>query len=148
MYYVLVYIWNWWSCIRVLKIKRWVLGLITKVNTSSLTHDVGMNQYRVFLNTHLQAGTYISYIFSLSQTKSTRVLLSDLVRRSANWCPNTCFVTMIFFLSLLWILWQSTSMYLVLSWNTTFSAMCIAVLLSPYNLMGHSGENQSLSINL
>ena len=26
-------------------------------------------------------------------------------------------------------------------WYTRFSAMCIAALLSPYSLMGHSGEN-------
>ena len=39
-------------------------------------------------------------------------------------------------------------MCLILSWNTTFLTMCIAVLLSPYSLMGHSWRNQSMSINL
>jgi len=70
------------------------------------------------------------------------------VRRSANWCPaDTCFATTIFSSSFLRTIWQSTSMCLIFSWNMTFST-CIAALLSPYSLMGHSGKKQSLSINL
>jgi len=53
---------------------------------------------------------------NLSQIKSTLVLLSDLVRRSTNWCPDaTCFYTMIFASSFLRTIWQSTSMCFVLS---------------------------------
>ena len=56
-----------------------------------------LNQYRVSLDTSPQDGAYISYMSSLSQIKSTHILPSDLIRISANWCPDdTCFVTMIF----------------------------------------------------
>ena len=49
--------------------------------------------------------------------------------------------------SFLRIIWQSTLLCFVLSWNTSFSTMCVAVLLSLYSLIGHSKENQFLSIN-
>ena len=53
---------------------------------------------------------------------------------------------MIFALSFLRTIWQSTSMCLVLSWNTSFSVMCIFALLLSYSLIGHSG-GKSVSVN-
>jgi len=86
---------------------------------------------------------------SLWQIKSTFILLSGLVRRSANWCHDaTCFVTVIFASNFLRTIWLSTSMCLVLSWNTSFSAMCIVVLSHHIVSWDILGENQSLQINL
>jgi len=75
---------------------------------------------------------------SVSQIKFTRVPPSGLVRKSTNLC-HICFATTIFYSSFLRTIWQSTSTYLVLSWNMAFFGMCIVALLSPYSLMGHSG---------
>jgi len=73
---------------------------ITNVNTSNLTGNVRLNQYRVSLNTLPQAGAYISYMLSLSQIKSTRILSSSLIRRSANrYHDDTYSITTIFSLA-------------------------------------------------
>ena len=47
----------------------------------------------IFPNTLFQVGAYTSYMLSLLQIKSSLVLPSGLVSRSANWFPDdTCFV--------------------------------------------------------
>ena len=75
---------------------------------------------------------------NLSQKKSTLVLPSGLVRRSANLCPWYMLRHNNLFLKLLTNYMTINLNVLVLSWNTSFSAMCIVVLLSPYRIMGHS----------
>jgi len=55
---------------------------------------------------------------------------------------------MIFSSSFLRTIWHSTSMCLVLLWNTTFSVMYIVALLSPIVSWDTLGETKCLSINL
>ena len=98
---------------------------------------MGLNQYRVSLNTLPQVGAYISYMLSLSQIKSTRILSSSLIRSSANRYPDdTCFITTIFSLAP-YELYDNQLQCVWFSHGTP--TICIVALLSPYSFMRHSG---------
>jgi len=85
---------------------------------------------------------HIHYICRVVTNKIYHCIPSGLVGRCADWCPDDrCFAITILSSSFLRTIWQSSSMCLVLSWNTSFSTMCIAALLSPYKGLFGRGWN-------
>ena len=89
-------------------------------------------------NTPPQVGEYISYNPSLLHNKPKRVLHKVLVNILAIWTlVETYGIAIIPSSTFSRVIWQSTSIYLVYSWNTGLEAMWIATWLSQCIVIGN-----------